>query len=75
MTDRQASTPAEEARLTPREVVELAASIYTRPGVGVWLLGANGLLDGKRPVDLLDTDAGRARLAAQLHAMGEGVFV
>ena len=55
------------------EVYELADEVLVEPTL--WFELANPRLDGERPFDLMDTSAGRAKVAALIEAIADGVFL
>lgn len=53
MVDRAANDKPRESEGTRRDLADLItelAKVYTKEGVGVWLLSANKMLDGATPL-------------------------
>ena len=66
--------PVSDEAIRIATIIEAASEVYTREGVGLWLLGRNGLLDNRRPVDLI-REGQLERLEAAIDAMASGAFV
>ena len=64
-------TPADSPETRVRES---AARVFTPEGVEVFMVGANKLLNGQRPVDLIEQGEADQVLAV-LDVMAEGVFL
>lgn len=57
---------------TVRQVVEMVEQTYRPEGVLIVLKGANGNLEGRAPIDLLDTPEGRREAYGWALALAEG---
>lgn len=58
-----------------REIDALLLSVYYAEGAALWMRSPNRLLDNERPVNLIQTEAGRDRVLALLTALAEGAFL
>lgn len=59
----------------PDEIVSLAGDVFDDvENAKIWLAQANVCLDGKRPIDLIGTEEGKAAVIELLGRIEHGIF-
>lgn len=58
----------------PASLVALLAEVYRPEGIRIWLRGRHGMLEERRPIDLI-AEGRTDEVEALVHGLIDGVFV